>query len=587
MRTVNAILLFVLAAAPLRAQSPAISAADACKKLEAGARALKAGSLRCDATANSLIVSGVTAAQLQELDKQDLIPQRRYLGYAVVPGKTVVQASVPSETVVAAQAAELKAAVARVDASALPADFDNAAVKTGGISAFLAEASGDLKDSVASAPFVKADTASAKHPRVLLAQEGPPGSGGNQQVPPRQGPPGTGGPPGSGGDQQVPPRQGPPGSGNNNPPRTGPPGSGNPPGQQVPPGGGSTPPSRPAPVWRSSFPPPAPNWWNTDFNGYDWWTGLPNGYDRPHKDTSNPNTFYYYSGWYRWRDTFVTNWERTEDTATISRTSANEKQIHTRSLTSQVYRESKECYYQAVYRYDWAQGGFNGSHWEERFDHYKARCIRNPRDYGQPRVYTAHISFDMGAASGQDLPWESDAIRLTYSGLGEPRYDFSGAAYKYGIRVDDQRAGSMSVTLTPGTKNLRAPESNKVQSFLRVNAGKVELVISDDRAKYYAGETLRVTAKVVRRVVIKEKGRLWGWNEKNVDSVIHSAPLDILVDANNPQNLTDLTGPANAPKPANAVRSSVFIDSWEFSRVNSRISTGSLIRQGRGNSIDY
>lgn len=578
MRTVNAILLFVLAAAPLRAQTPVISAADACKTLEAKARALKADSLRCDAAANALIVSGVTAAQLQELDKQGLIPQRRYLGYAVVPGKSAFAAPAANDSVIAAQAVELQAAVERVKASAVPASFDSVAARSGEFPVTRAASSDGvtMRDSVAEIPLVKVDMTSSKKARLSLVQ-GPPGSGGDQQQPPRQGPPGSGGNP----------RQGPPGSGDQNPPSQGPPGSGGGNGGQTPPGGGSTPPSRPAPVWRSSFPPPAPNWWNTDFNGYDWWTGLPSGYDRPHKDQSNPDRFYIYSGWHRWRDTFVTNWERTEDLATISRTSANENQVHTRSLTSQVYRESKDCYYQAVYRYDWAQGGFNGSHWEERFDHYKARCIRNPREYGQPRVFTSHVSFDMGASSGQDLPWESDVIRLTYSGQGEARYDFSGAAYRYGMRVDDQRAGSMSVTLTPGAKNLRAPESNKVQAFLRVNAGKVEFVITDDRAKYYEGETLRVTARIIRRVVIKEKGRLWGWNEKNVDSVIHSSPVDILVDAHNPQNITDLTGPASAPKPANAVRSSVFIDSWEFSRVNSRISTGGAIRQGRGNSIDY
>ncbi|MEQ1920346.1 MAG: hypothetical protein ABL955_14240, partial [Elusimicrobiota bacterium] len=302
-------------------------------------------------------------------------------------------------------------------------------------------------------------------------------------------------------------------------------------------------------------------------------------------DTSNPDTFFYYSGWYRWRDTFVTNWVRTDDSATISRTAANQGQLHSRSLTSQVYRESKECYYQAVYRYDWVQGGFNGSHWEERFDHYAARCIRNPREYGQPRVYTSHVSFDMGPAQGQDLPWESDVIRIYYNGQGQPRYDFSGAAYKYGVRIDDQRAGSESVTFTAGAKNLRAPEGDKVQAFLRTNAGKIELVITDDRASFYQGETLRVTAKVVRRDVIKVKGLLWGWNEKNIDSVISSSPVDVLVDASRPQNITDLTGAASAPKPANFVRSTIFIESWEFSRVNSRISTGGVVRKGQGNAI--
>lgn len=595
MRTVNAILLLVLAAATLRAQTPAVSAADACKTLEAKARALKADKLRCDATANALIVSGVTEAGLKELEKQGLFPRRVFLGYPVVAGKTAAVSAAavspaPSAVVLAAQADELKAAQARIQAQAVVSDFDNAASRRGSAERAGSNAGDTLRDAVADAPLVKADRASGRDARLFLAQQGPPGSAG--------GPPGSGGrepqdttrrngPPGSGGDQQNPPRSGPPGSGNQNPPRSGPPGSGNPPGGQTPPGGGSTPPSRPAPVWRSSFPPPPPNWWNTDFNGYDWWTGLPNGYDRPYRDTSNPDTYFYYSGWYRWRDTFVTSWQRTEDSATISRNAANQDKIHSRSLTSQSYREAKECYYQAVYRYDWSQGGFYGSHWEERFDHYKARCIRLPREYSQPRVYTTHVSFDMGMVQGQDLPWENDVIRITYDGTGQPRYDFSGAAYRYSSRLDDQRAGSESVTLVAGAKVLRAPEADKVSAFLRVNAGKLELAVNDDRADFYQGETLRVNARVVRRVVIKVKGLLWGWNEKNVDSVIHSSPIDILVGASNPQSLTDLTGAANAPKPANFVRSSVFIESWEFSRVNSRISTGAVIRKGQGNSVSY
>ena len=557
MRTVHATLLFVLAVAPLRAELPALSAADACKQLQAQALKLTTEKVRCEAATGGLVLSEVSDAARKTLEK-GLFPERRFLGHAVLAAETQTAQTPagPSPVVIQAQA-RLQDSPAL--AQAIAANFDNSVARIGQAAGSDAGTWGladgaqgkTLNDAVADFPLVKADMSSDKAAKFLLVQ-GPPGSGG--------------GPPGSGAGPQFPPRGG------------GPPGSSNPP-------RGSTPPSRPAPVWRSSFPPPSPSWWNTDFNGYDWWTGLPSGYDRPYKDQSNPDTFYYYSGWYRWRDTFVTSWERTRDSASISRTAANQGQLHTRSLTSQAYRESKDCYYQAVYRYDWAQGGFNGSHWEERFDHYKARCIRNPREYGQPRVYTTHVSFDMSQAQSQDLPWENDVILIVYDGTGQPRYDFSGASYKYFSRLDNQRAGSESVTLIAGPKNLRAPEADKVSAFLRNNAGKVELVITDDRASYYQGETLRVNVRVVRRVVVKEKGMLWGWNERNIDTVIHSSPVDILTNANNPQNITDLSAGANAPKPANAVRSSVFIDTWEFSRVNSRISTGGAIRKGQGNSI--
>ena len=525
-----AALLLVLTLAPLRASEPVLTAPEACQELEAQAR-LMSQALRCEATASGLVLREVSASDLQTL-REKLFPAQTYLGHAVV--LDILQ---PSQAQARRQTAPLRVGLqdSPAMAQAAQANFDNSVSRSGLVDA-VAGTWKDLKGVQ----------------RASLVLQGPPGSGGGEpQKPPRKGPPGSGTPPG-----QTPP-------------------------------GGSTPPSRPAPVWRSHFPPPAPNWWNTDFDHYDWWNSIPSGYDRPRTDRRDEDTFFYYSGWYRWRDVFVTNWGRTQDAAAISRTAANQDQVHTRSLTSQAYREAKECYYQAVYRYDWAQGGIYGSHWEERFDHYSARCLRLPREYGQPRVYTTHVSFDMNLVAGQDLPWESDVIRVTYDGQGAPGYDYSGAAYRYSARLDDRQAGSESVTLVAGAKVLRAPEADKVQAFLRVDAGKVELVINDDRTRYYEGETLRVNARVVRRVVIKVKGLLWGWNEKNVDTVIASSPLDIVVGASNPQSVTDLTGPASAPKPANAVRSSVFIESWEFTRVNSRISNASVIRRGKGNDVAY
>lgn len=572
-------LFVVLAVAPLRAQTPVIGADDACRQLQAKALTLTGEKVRCEATPAGLILRDVSANGLDTI-KTKLCPEQKYLGFALVeaPASSALRAvGFP----VKAQAEALTAAQARVNdvtiaAQAAAGNFDNSvsrsALTDGANVSVWGVASGEsLKDAVADVKLTPSNGGG-----LVLVQQGPPGSGGGQQQqPPRSGPPG------SGGDQQQPPRGGPPGSGSN-PPRTGPPGS-NPPGGNPP--GGSTPPSRPAPVWRSNFPPPAPNWWNTDFNHYNWWNSLPSGYDRPYTDTSSPDSFYYYSGWYRWRDTFVTNWDRTEDTAAINRTAANQGQVQNISLTSQIYRESKQCYYQAVYRYDWEQGGFNGSHWEEHFDHYKASCIRLPREYGQPRVYTTFVSFDMTLAAGQDLPWESDVIRVTYDGSGQPRYDISGAAYRYSVRLDNQRNGSESVTLVAGPKVLRAPEADKVQAFVRKNGAKYELVVNDDRAQFYAGETLRVNVKVTRRVVYKVKGLLWGWNEKTQDTVIYSQPQDITVDASAPQSVSDITSQSNGANPANFVRSSLYIESWEFSRVNSRISTNAVIRKGQGNSI--
>ena len=280
MRTFSATLLFVLAAAPLRAQTPALSASDACKQLEAQAVKLTSEKVRCEAGLDGLVLSEVSASGLKALEI-GLFPEQRYLGHAIVAASAQLNQTpfLPSAIMVKAQAAELEAAKARVESSPVLAqaaigNFDNSLSRVNQASGKDSLASRahreTLADAVADVPMVKADMSSGKNAKFILVQQGPPGSGG--------GPPGSGnGPPGSGRDRD-PQRGGPPGSGN--PPRQGPPGSGNPPGGQNPPGGGSTPPSRPAPIWRSNFPPPSPNWWNTDFNGYDWWTGLPNGSEK-------------------------------------------------------------------------------------------------------------------------------------------------------------------------------------------------------------------------------------------------------------------------------------------------------------------
>lgn len=586
MRTLIAVSLLSAFATTAPAQTRKVSAADACKTLLAKASKFTSEKVRCEAAEGGLRLADVSDAARVSLERE-LFPEGSFLGHKIVQDAPVYR-SLPVTPIVAAkgQKIELDAARERVKAAAVAPVFDEG-VRSGDVAGRLSAdfglgAGDDVRDSVAAVPAAK-NLASTGEGFKLRLMQGPPGSGGaDQDTTRRSGPPGSGG----GRDQQDPSggQGGPPGSGGQTGPRQGPPGSGGGNNGNSP---STTPPSRPAPVWRSSFPPPAPNWWNTDFNHYNWWNGLPQGYDRAYKDDSNPDSIYWYSGWYRWRDVFVTNWERDEDRATITRNASNQGQVHTRALTSQSHRESKECYYQAVYRYDWEQGGFYGSHWEEHFDHYKASCIRLPREYGTPRTYTVAISFDMSQAQGQDLPWESDVITVKYDGQGQPRYDFSGASYNYSIRTDNQRQGSESLTFIAGNKLLRAPEANKVQAFLRLNAGKVELVINDDRAQFYQGETLRVTAKVVRRVVYKEKGLLWGWNEKRQDSVIHNAPIDVLVDASNPQTITDLSGAANGAKPANFVRQSVYIDSWEFVRVNSRVSSAAVMRQGRGSEVAY
>ncbi|MDD5656568.1 MAG: hypothetical protein PHF00_04865 [Elusimicrobia bacterium] len=548
-KMIGAALLLALACGPLRAEDKQLSAPEACQSLQAEARGLTSEALRCEAGPSALTLSGVSEAAAQTLETK-LFPGKRYRGNSVIltagSGSASQEGRPQVQLVPVAPAPALTRAVS--------VDFDH---------------SGLLRDAPAEA--------SLSGMGVLAG--GPPGSSKDTDKV-RKGPAGS-----SGEKPEV--RKGPAGSsGDKKPGHQGLPGSG---GGSLPPNTGSTPPSRPTPVWRNSFPPPPPNWWNTDWDYYDWWDDLPSDYMRPNFERVGENRYVYRSQYFPWTQVFKTGWMRTEDSARIVRTAENQARVHTRSLTSHVYRDVKQCYYRAIYHYDWVEGGFYGTHWKERFDHYDARCVRWSRE-DEPRVYTVNVAFDMSGAQSplpgmSDLPWESDVIRVSYDGEGSPRYDLSGASYKYAVKLEDRQWSSENVTLVAGAKLRSAPESDKVRVFLRDNQGKVELVVNDDRLDFYRGETLRVNARVTRRFEMKSWG---GWWNKKMDVVIYNQPLDVVV-GDNPQAVVDLTSQVTgAAQPSGTlVSKSVILEEFSFSRVNSKISTDEVIRRRPGQELPY
>lgn len=411
--------------------------------------------------------------------------------------------------------------------------------------------------------------------------DGPPGSrqtgtaakGGDRAGSPvrgdeRTGPPGAGnggdrnGPPGSGNE-----RHGPPGTGNGGD-RNGPPGSGN--DRRGPPN--TTPPSRPAPVWRTQFPPPPPNWWNTTtWDHYEWWNAVPGDYNRPSYDRRSPELYLYSSGWYPWSTTFYSEGRASESETIIRRA---QTQSETRSLSSRSYRDSKQCYYRAIYRYDWEEGGFSGSHWQERFDHYDARCIQQPRQWSRADTVTVTILFDMGQAErlpdgSLDLPWITDSIGVSYDGTNVS-YDDSRSAFQYAKSIQSQHRDSETVQFTAGARKRTAPEGDKVNAFLQVEGGKVRLVVDDSRAKYYGGERLEIA-------VVVRWDKPWSLFDPAVMEHGENAnPLIIMVDANQPQRAFNVPAFQNGE---------YWIDSFSFRRVNSALSTDRWMRKGQGNRI--
>ncbi|MBI3551853.1 MAG: hypothetical protein HY077_04990 [Elusimicrobia bacterium] len=512
-----------------RAYAAPVTAEQACAELKAAAQD---ATLVCAAVEGTLTLPAGVWTKL----KAAYFPEGVFRGYKVQPAATDGANGIISgaKIVVSGEAAPIN----RENTVAAVVNFDNAGAHSDGVLA----------------PAIMTMGGLIKGAKLRKVQSGPPGS--------------QGGPPGSG---QEPQRGGPPGSGG---PQTG-----------TPP---STPPSRPAPVWRQRFAPPPPNWWNTDFNTYEWWQALPNDYDRTFTRRISDDRFYLYSGWARWSDVFTNGWVRETDTARIN-WKASDKNVRPqqRTLTSQVYRDLKECYYQDVYRYDWVDGGFYGSHWEENFDHYDARCIRLPREYGRPRVATVYAAFDLSTVDGI-LPWETgveDGVTIYYDG-SKITYDLAQRLFQYKVGLDDRQANSESWTITAGAKISQAPEADKVSAYLRSNGGKLELVINDERANFYDGESLQVTAVVKKDVTYTGK-ILFIKTTKHNYSTLFNGPIDVKVaKAKSPQQVVDLSAAASGgsnPPTTTGVRA--YIESWGFKRVGSKLSSGAYINRGGGNSV--
>jgi hypothetical protein len=529
-----------------------LTAEQACRQLESAT----ADALECDVEGGELAIRAGSPEILDAAQRKHF-PAQSFQGHKVRVQTASDAAKAFPVSIARTKALDLRDAVSRVD-------FDNS----------------NVRGTYAGVLNVQGTSARTLSGSAVLPHAGPPGSGDEKKkASPRKGPPGSGekvdpaparkGPPGSG-ERTGPPgggeRTGPPGGGR----RNGPPGSG---GGNTPPDGGNTaPPSRPAPVWRSRFPPPPPNWWNTaTWDHYDWWDVPPSGYDRPSYDRRNESQYVYFSGWYPWSDILYSE-GRTADSAVIVRGARTESE--TRTLTSRGYQDAKQCYYRAVYRYDWEEGGFEGSHWEEHFDHYQARCVRLPRRWDRPDEIEVTIAFDLSRAQTLsdgtlDLPWITDSIGIIYDGANV-RYDDLNAAFQYEKVVQSRRNGSEIVLFTAGARKRAAPERDKVKAFLKKEGGRIQLVIDDTRAKYYEGERLEVAVAV-------KWDKPWSLFDPAVlEHKQNVNPIIIQVNAAKPQQTFDVPTLKDGE---------YWIDGWSFRRVDSALSSEHWIGRGEGNRI--
>jgi hypothetical protein len=525
-RIVRAALGLVMAAGALGAQGAwgfePLKPEQACASLTAEAR----GVLGAETPATSIsCLPGLAPDSLEfsagspaaaEKSRAALFPDDSFAGYRIGEHRSAPTAAAATAVGTSRDSSSLQQARLVLASFAQPANFDGTAAHSGAVDASPA----------------------------AFFQNGPPGSQGGQQ----SGPPGSqSGPPGS--------QNGPPGSDSNGPPGSAP---------QGPPS--SQPPSRPAPVWRTVA--PSPNWWNTYERDVTIWDSPLNDFGR---STFDPETGSYVSRWNEWPSTFEST-DREVATETIERTKDNQDRVFHLDMRSREIETVKQCYYRAHVNYTWVEGGFEGSHWQQDFDHYEAACYRYQNTLSNDRRYV-NVRFDMGGKSL--LPGERERFEASFDGRsvrvasqscgnGQCNQPYS-PSYQYAEADND---GS-NVVLRAGEKLKTYADPSAVKVELVNNNGVIQVLVTDARADVYAGETLEIAVTVKY-----DKG--W-FNKPIVLKYDANTPLRIVVNPSRQKSLNDFT---------TNQRGKYFIDSWAFRRAQSRVSVDQWIGGGEGNSVN-
>ena len=168
------------------------------------------------------------------------------------------------------------------------------------------------------------------------------------------------------------------------------------------------------------------------------------------------------------------------------------------------------------------------------------------------------------------LPWEEETFDLSFDG-SKVSIQQTDTAFSYQVRgpLVDQQRGTASITLVPGARRLRAPEASKVALSLIEEDKQLKLIVDDARTEFYDGTTLEVD------VTVKFEKGFWHSDALVSKGILRISPVRsgdrrhaFLVEANQ--------GPG-----------SYYIKSWNFRRLDSKISSPDWISKGKGNTVKY
>ncbi|HVC09344.1 MAG TPA: hypothetical protein VNH15_05340 [Elusimicrobiota bacterium] len=203
-------------------------------------------------------------------------------------------------------------------------------------------------------------------------------------------------------------------------------------------------------------------------------------------------------------------------------------------------------------------------HWRPEFQFFADHS-----EQGQSSSVNIKIHFAHDKAL---LPWVKETIGFSYDG-GQISVDTSGGAFQYTVLgpTVNQQTGQASVVLVAGAPILRPPEADKVHLSLDTSNGGFRLMVTDDRASYYAGETLEIAVR------IKQDSGHWWKRDQTVVEYKQNGPLRVTTNASEPTRvLADLSYLGSGK---------FYISDWSFSRADSKISSADWMDEGKGGSV--
>jgi hypothetical protein len=192
-------------------------------------------------------------------------------------------------------------------------------------------------------------------------------------------------------------------------------------------------------------------------------------------------------------------------------------------------------------------------------------------DYSRSVPMRVTVEFDQDKAL---LPWEEETLHVHFDGR-RVWVTYPDAAFSYSESAPAFTGrDEATISLSPLGRNLRPPEAGKVRAHLELRSGQLKLVIDDERASFYAGETLEVRYSLWKSQHASWKN--WFGRDSKLLERDENNPERLVVDAADPRQVIDVSVPG---------RDELYVK-WAFRRAASKVSSGEWMERDETNRVN-